>query len=215
MKRWIFLFTFGIALPLHAGIRNPKPGTPDQTWQNDLDLDAQAKIQKTNLNNTISSFTTTIAGIIPSGSKLLFFQSACPSGYTQDASLNGYSLRLVSGTGGASAGSDDISTVSFGHSHTVNSHTHSISHRHYTPLAENGAARYIPNQQSDWGDGSTSLTVTVIGVAVGGGAASLTVPFLKTGDTDTANSGAATPGTDTQLSAIALKYANVIVCTKN
>ena len=51
------------------------------------------------------------AASIPSGSVMLFYQSAAPTGWTQVTTLNDYALRIVSGTGGATGGSTAFSTV--------------------------------------------------------------------------------------------------------
>ena len=48
---------------------------------------------------------------IPAGTVVLFYQSAAPTGWTQVTSLNDYSLRLVSGTGGTTGGTTAFSTV--------------------------------------------------------------------------------------------------------
>lgn len=42
---------------------------------------------------------------IPSGTRMLFVQSAAPTGWTQITSYNNYALRVVSGTGGGTGGS--------------------------------------------------------------------------------------------------------------
>jgi hypothetical protein len=51
------------------------------------------------------------ASPIPSGTVMLFYQSAAPSGWTQVTSLNDYALRIVSGTGGTTGGTTAFSTV--------------------------------------------------------------------------------------------------------
>ena len=58
---------------------------------------------------------------IPSGSTALFFQSSAPSGWTQntDASINTTALRVVTGSGGGTGGSDAFSTVFTGSKSTA------------------------------------------------------------------------------------------------
>ena len=57
---------------------------------------------------------------IPSGSVMLFYQSAAPTGWTQVTTLNDYALRIVSGTGGATGGSTAFSTVFSNQTPTIN-----------------------------------------------------------------------------------------------
>lgn len=47
----------------------------------------------------------------PAGTVMLFYQSAAPTGWTQVTTLNDYALRLVSGAGGTTAGTTAFSTI--------------------------------------------------------------------------------------------------------
>ena len=49
--------------------------------------------------------------VIPSGSVMLFYQSAAPTGWTQVTTMNDYAMRIVSGTGGTTGGTTAFSTV--------------------------------------------------------------------------------------------------------
>jgi hypothetical protein len=51
------------------------------------------------------------AASIPSGSVTNFYQSAAPTGWTQVTTMNDYSMRIVSGTGGTTGGTTAFSTV--------------------------------------------------------------------------------------------------------
>lgn len=68
---------------------------------------------------------------LESGTKTIFYQASPPTGWTQDttAAINGAALRGVTGSGGGSGGSNDISGISTqGHALTVSeipSHDHS------------------------------------------------------------------------------------------
>lgn len=72
---------------------------------------------------------------IPSGSKTTFFQSAAPVGWTQITDHDNKMLRVVSGTGGGSGGSDSpiLNNKVTAHTHTFttgdesNDHTHSYT----------------------------------------------------------------------------------------
>lgn len=51
------------------------------------------------------------AAEIPTGTKLVFFQANCPSGWTKDVANNNKALRLVSGTGGGTGGAQPFTTA--------------------------------------------------------------------------------------------------------
>lgn len=72
-----------------------------------------------------------VATLIPSGTAMVFYQAAAPTGWTKSAANNDRILRVVSGSGGVTGGSWANISVSGttgsggSHSHTVDSHTHS------------------------------------------------------------------------------------------
>lgn len=63
--------------------------------------------------DTFSEFATTgsVSGLIPSGTVMLFWQGAAPTGWTQITTQNDKALRVVSGTGGVAGGTNAFSTV--------------------------------------------------------------------------------------------------------
>lgn len=63
---------------------------------------------------------------IPSGTVMLFFQAAAPTGWTKITTQNDKVLRVVSGSGGGAGGTIATST-GLAHTHTVNSHSHTYS----------------------------------------------------------------------------------------
>lgn len=63
-----------------------------------------------------------------SGTKMVFHQAAAPTGWTQDTALNDRVLRVVSGAGGANAGSWTVS----GLSGTLPNHIHSAGSYKWT-----------------------------------------------------------------------------------
>lgn len=106
---------------------------------------------------------------IPTGTNMVFFQSAAPSGWTQYTSLNEYNMRVVSGTGGGTSGSVSYSTL-FGRLNTDNytlttndipSHAHSFT---YTATAATGSATPVPTTFA-----SSGLSNSVTTAATGGG----------------------------------------------
>jgi hypothetical protein len=58
-----------------------------------------------------TAFTGAGAAVIPAGSVMLFFQAAAPTGWTQVTTQNNKALRIVSGTGGGTAGSVAFTTA--------------------------------------------------------------------------------------------------------
>lgn len=150
----------------------------------------------------------------PSGTVLLFYQAAAPTGWTKIVTQNDKMLRVVSGTGGGSGGTIAASTT-LAHSHTVASHTHTIAHKHVSPVCGQNVT-LVANGRTDgagWPYGSTTIAAAQCGEVLASGTNSRT-SFLNTGDTLTANSGAATPATDSQLAG-AMAYIDVIACSKD
>lgn len=154
-------------------------------------------------DNTVQ--TTAAQTVIPSGSRVLFFQAAAPTGWTQYTSgIDNRALRVVSTAGGGVGGSIGYSDVFSGsnnvggtaltvgqlpaHGHTVND----PGHQHTYPASGNSTTNGIQ------GTGS-------------GPAAYPSTGFSSTGITinDTGSNGTHTHTIP------ALSYADVIICTKN
>jgi hypothetical protein len=145
---------------------------------------------------------TSAAPTIPSGTVMLFYQAAAPTGWTQVTTQNNKALRIVSGTGGGTGGSVAFTTAfvsqavsgSVGTSGATTlstaqmpSHTHTI-----------GATVAIG------GEGSTFSSEG------GGGAA------LSTGSTGGGGSHTHTGGTFTGTAIdLAVQYIDVIIASKN
>lgn len=142
-----------------------------------------------------------------SGTVILFFQAAAPTGWTKLTSQNDKVLRIVSGTGGGAGGSHATSTaITLAHTHTVASHTHStpaaLIDYNLTNISVASGAQIGSNNS----DGAGMLTAPTID---GGTYRS----FLNRIQANT--SGAASPATDSQLSNVSLAYIDVIACQKD
>jgi hypothetical protein len=144
---------------------------------------------------------------IPSGSVMLFYQSAAPTGWTQVTTLNDYDLRLVSGTGGTTGGTTAYSTVFTNQTPSINvsglsagattlSTAQMPSHSHGTNIygVQNsccsiafGATKYYPTSQ---------INTTSTG---GGGSHTHSISGSATSSAITLN----------------VQYANIIICSKN
>jgi len=167
---------------------------------------------------------------IQSGTTMLFYQSAAPTGWTAVA-VNDKFLRVVSagGSGGSTGGSGakPSSTIFLEHTHTVASHTHDLAnHTHSTPAHQH-------DFELDGSLGSATGNFVYADSTSGG-------PLIGAGGTDvssssaakvhnrTANSGSGTSGTpssntsgssapttDLQLTNFTFQYADVIVASKD
>ena len=150
---------------------------------------------------------------IPSGSVFLLYQASAPTGWTQVTTLNDYSLRIVSTAGGGTGGTTAFSTVFANQtvSTTVSfsgsvgattlstaqmpSHTHDV----YNPTP--GCYFAAPSKAyGAWDGGSLPTTA---GVFATGGGGSHTHSFSGSGS-----------GTSSAVT-LNVRYANMILCSKN
>ena len=127
---------------------NISQGTVDVDRLPDASTSGQGVVQ---LNTSITSSSTTQAAtpsavkaaydaaiqVIPSGSVMLFYQSAAPTGWTKITTQNNKSLRVVSGTGGGTGGNlsftstfDNRSVVLPQHNHNHNIGNQTANHTH-------------------------------------------------------------------------------------
>ena len=146
---------------------------------------------------------------IPSGSVLLFYQSAAPTGWTQVTSLNDYSLRLVSGTGGTTGGTTAFSTVFSNQTPTISVNVSGLS-AGATTISTAQMPSHTHTYYTNTSCGSNS------GVASAGGLGSSTITTNATGGGGSHShsiSGSAT-GSSTAVT-LNVQYANIIICSKN
>jgi hypothetical protein len=154
--------------------------------------------------NDATTMTTAATTSIPAGSVLLFYQAAAPTGWTQVTSLNDYDLRLVSGTGGGTGGTTAYSTVftnqtvsttvSGTSGATTLSTAQMPSHSHTLQVSNNCGGGGAANGGSGGGCGFPGTSST-------GGGGSHTHSFSGSG-----TSSAVT---------LNVRYANIIICSKN
>ena len=154
-------------------------------------------------NGTIWTSATPAVASVPSGSVMLFYQSAAPTGWTQVTALNDYSLRLVSGTGGTTGGTTAFSTVFANQTPTITtsglsagattlSTTQIPSHTHTL------AGSYDTGGSNVWGSYGAAGTQPT-GATGGGGSHSHAISGSATSSAITLN----------------VLYANIIICSKN
>jgi hypothetical protein len=149
----------------------------------------------------------TTSGSIPSGTNMLFYQAAAPTGWTQVTSVSDRVLRVVSGTGGVYGGTVPFSTYFSGSANVgstaiteaqMPSHTHSINdptHTHTFTAAVNGPGSY--GQIGQGGNFSIGTTLTTDSSSTG---ISINSTGSSNGHTHTIPS---------------LQYIDVIICTKS
>ena len=151
-----------------------------------------------------------IGTVIPSGTKMVFYQASAPMGWTAVA-VNDKFLRVVTsgGTGGSTGGTVAAST-SLAHTHTVSGHTHTgASHTHildYTYASSAGTITSDPVGSSD-ADGQQMYLLG------GAGAAKRILKNITQSPASVGTTGSSSPGTDSQLGVFA--YADVIDASKD
>jgi len=173
-----------------------------------------------------TSFTGNGAGLtgvdpFPSGTKLVFYQASAPTGWTQDtaSALSNTALTVVTGTGGGTGGSDSFYST-FGASRTLNTGAIPVSgsvsgtvggttlstpqipsHTHTFPYA------FGPQVSMPIGPGTGNPSTFTTDATGGNGSHSH--PFSGS------LSGGATSDTPLTIPAMDVKYANVIIATKD
>ena len=128
---------------------NISQGTINADRIPDASTSAQGVVQ---LETSISSTSTTTAAtpsavkaaydaaiqVIPTGSVMLFYQTAAPTGWTKITTQNNKALRVVSGSGGGTGGNSTFTSVFAAergvplpsHGHTANSGNQNSNHSH-------------------------------------------------------------------------------------
>jgi len=173
---------------------------------------------KVNSSGQLDASTGLYNTPIPTGTVVLFYQSAAPTGWTQVTTLNDYDLRLVSGVGGTTGGTTAYSTVfanqtvSTTVSGTAGATTLSTaqlaSHAHST------IGSYLSDSTGGFpaGAGCPGFSFKSATSAAGSGGSHThgTPTFTGTSHNHTASSSFS--GTAINL---AVQYIDVIICSKN
>jgi len=148
-----------------------------------------------------SQWNSITGGGVPSGTVMLFWQAAAPIGWTKLRTQNDKALRVVSGTGGVSGGTNSFSTVM---AQTVVGNTSITTstmagHTHSSP----GGFDFILNVGDGSGAGATTATSYYsLGKASGTNGAS----FVNTSGSGVAHNHTITMG---------IQYIDVILASKN
>lgn len=185
-------------------------------------------------NGTVNATTysgngSSLTGVssIPSGTTAMFFQGSAPSGWTQntDASINTTTMRVVTGSGGGTGGSDAFGTV-FSSSKSTASGPISFSDVSGASVPQNysvGSTTLSTPQiashshsinigSGDLRNGNTRLQeVTTKNTGNAGGSGGHSHPISG----GLSLSGSATATTSLSVPGMNVKFANVIACTKD
>lgn len=166
-------------------------------------------------------FTETSGYEFPAGTEMVFFQAAAPPGWTQNTTNTDHALRVVSGSGGGTGGTDNFSSPpSTSHTHTGGNHTH--------------AGPLHAHQWYETSGSSTSRTYNVVGglINISGSGGAGGAERIKTstsssetrlsddlytsenGNQDTGSGGSVATSSDGPT-AFAPKYVDVIICAKD
>ena len=146
-----------------------------------------------------------VATLIPSGTKMVFYQASAPTGWTA-VSANDKFLRVVTdGTTGGTTGGSVAASSTLAHTHTTGDFTLTSNempaHTH-TQIGSSGdgvgANTYLDTVVEDTGDGTHGIVSAEVTGSTGGGAAH---NHGNTGSTAAASGGFA--------------YADIIICTKD
>ena len=164
------------------------------------------------LTSNGTTWTSAAAGgAFPAGTVILFYQSAAPTGWTQVTTLNDYDLRLVSGTGGTTGGTTAYSTVFANQTPTFTGSIGTLAsgattlstaqmpgHTHSVTAVGGGANSFVNMGCGSMSGGASTLTTDAAG---GGGSHS----HALTG----------TPSGTVSAVTLNVRYANIIICSKN
>ena len=157
---------------------------------------------------TFSDSTTMTTVVFPTGTAMLFQQTAAPTGWTKSTTYNDYAIRIVNGTA-STGGSSAFSTCFTNQTPTINvsglsagattlSTTQMPSHKH-TPATYSCFAVYQGNGGAAVGCGIQALAYVQMANTGGGGSHTHSI------------SGSATSSAVT----LAVQYVDHIIATKN
>lgn len=154
---------------------------------------------------------------VPAGSVMLFYQASAPTGWTQVTTLNDYGLRLVSGAGGTTAGTTAYSTV---FTNQTPSFTGAIGT--LASAATTLSTSQIPSHTHTFGisggasGGFGAYTAIDTGTTIGKlGSGTDNDTGAQGGGTSHSHSLSGVPGGTVGTVTLNVRYANIIICSKN
>ena len=207
----------------------------------DAHISGMAASKLTGALPAISGANLTGVDPFPSGTVMVFYQTAAPTGWTKSTSHNDKALRVVSGNGGGNGGTHDLtSPPSLAHVHSAAAHTHtSAAHSHGNNLSAAAHTLSIAQMPSHthtmygWNNGANQHTrlgngdtahygpFTIAGgnamAAVGGGGSHSHGMSGSVSSATPGATGSTTPSNSgsTTPTSFAPKYIDVIICAKD
>jgi len=164
-------------------------------------------------NGTIWTSAAPAASPIPSGTVLLFYQAAAPSGWTQVTTLNDYDLRLVSGTGGTTGGTTAYSTV---FTNQTPSFTGAIGTLNGGATTLSTSQMPSHNHQVFHNAGASGSSTLATGLVLScGNVSGQDYTGFEGGGGSHTHSVTGTPGGTVGAVTLNVRYANIIICSKN
>ena len=154
--------------------------------------------------------TLDMPDFVPSGTKMLFYEAAAPTGWTIDSSVNDVGVRIVSSNGGTVGGSTAFSSIFKSGTITTSSTSVSIS-------GNTGNRQLTVAMLASHNHGINSHDVGLPDTSDGHGVGSDNVRFTTTsvGSNGTHNHSFSGSSSHTHNITLNLKYINVIVCSKD
>lgn len=149
---------------------------------------------------------------IPSGTAMLFYQASAPTGWTQNTSLDDYALRLTSGTGGSTGGTTAFSTVFANQTPTISgsvSGTTGATTLSTTQIPSHTHSINLPPRGGDSGGNNNFFS------GVESGTQSFTSDSTGGGGSHTHSFSGSITGFSASAITLNVRYANIIICTKN
>jgi hypothetical protein len=199
----------------------------------DVHIAAMSSSKLTGALPAISGAALTGVQPFPSGTVMVFHQTAAPTGWTKSTTHNDKALRVVSGNGGGNGGTHALtSPPSLAHTHTGAAHVHSIgAHSHGNSLSAAAhtlsTAQMPSHNHTYWANNSNNSNSWThyqmnygynknTGNTGGGGSHSHSMSG-GIADSSSYNSGSDGTGTtsSTTPTAFAPQYIDVIICAKD
>ena len=202
----------------------------------DVHISGMAASKLTGDLPAISGANLTGVQPFPSGTVMVFHQTAAPTGWTKSTTHNDKALRVVSGNGGGNGGTHDLtSPPSLAHTHTGAAHVHTIgAHSHGNNLS--AAAHTLSTAQMPSHNHSITTSANQSGGSNNHPAQSTNNPLASFNTNSTGGGGSHSHGmsggvsnssaynsssaggdatSSTTPTAFAPKYIDVIICAKD
>jgi len=158
---------------------------------------------------TFSDSTTMTTVVFPTGTAMLFQQTAAPTGWTKSTTYNDYAIRIVNGTA-STGGSSSFSTCFANQTPTISVNVSGLSAGATTlsttqiPSHSHSTALYYAGGTGGYGAGNLTC----------GPAGTFSTGSTGGGGSHTHSISGSATGSSTAVT-LNVQYANIIICSKN